>query len=202
MMPHVLAHDDPRAPEEVEAALETGRTLIFPTDTLYGIGGNPWDDRTLDAVRRLKDRPASQPFTLHLTDVDSIERYARLDARLRHTIRDLLPGPYTLLLPATKEAPPSSLADGVVGVRVPAHPFFSEVMRVVGRPLFGTSVNAHGEPPLTEIGAIIDRFSAVDLIITGPTDGSASAILDLTVTPPRAIRGSLPAQFLGKDEVH
>ena len=52
MMPHVVSHDVPNLSRQIEAALETGQTLIFPTDTVYGIGGNPWDERVLDRVDR------------------------------------------------------------------------------------------------------------------------------------------------------
>ena len=202
MMPTVLSHDDPILIEAVDSALETGLTLIFPTDTIYGIGGNPWDDRTLDAVRRLKSRPADQPFTLHLAEAEAVARYALLDERLRRLVLRLLPGPYTLLLPAAADAPPAAVAHGIVGIRVPDHPFFSRVMAAIDRPLFGTSVNTHGEAPLTHVESIIERFSSVDLIITGPTRAVASSILDLTTSPPRVIRGTAPAGLLEPGSAH
>jgi len=192
MMPHVVSHDVPDLDRQIVAALETGQTLIFPTDTVYGIGGNPWDEQVLDRVRALKSRPPNQPFTLHLASVDAIERHARLDDRLRAAIDRLLPGPYTLLLPASHDAPASATLDGVVGIRVPDHPFFRTIMARLGRPLFGTSVNRSGAPPLAEIGEIIDRFKAVDLIIVGRVGTVASTILDMTSDPPRVVRGTSP----------
>ncbi|HHK67484.1 MAG TPA: hypothetical protein ENJ47_03670 [Candidatus Acetothermia bacterium] len=86
MNPQVIPYDDPQVTALVEEALETGKTLIFPTDTVYGIGGNPWDERTLERVRGLKRRPADRPFTLHLPTTATIERYARLDGLLRDVI--------------------------------------------------------------------------------------------------------------------
>ena len=192
MMPIVLPYDDPDARQHVEAALETGQTIIFPTDTIYGIGGNPWDERTLQRVRTLKNRSADQPFTLHLPSVDAIRRYAQVEDKQWTTLRQLLPGPYTVLLPALPATPSSSTLRGSVGIRVPKHPFFSNVIFELDRPLFGTSINRHGEPPLADINEIIDRFASVDLILVGPVSGTASSIIDLTVDPPRAVRGSLP----------
>jgi len=151
MMPRVLSHDDPDLEQELQQALETAQTVIFPTDTVYGIGGNPWDERTLERVRVLKARSADQPFTLHLATVAAIERYATIDERQRARIGLLLPGPYTLLLQASAGAPPSSTSGATVGVRVPDHPFFGSVVAPLDRPLFGTSVNIHGEPPLNDI---------------------------------------------------
>ncbi len=193
MTPLVLQHDSPDVPAAVEAALETSQTIIFPTDTVYGIGGNPWDDVVLAAVRALKTRPADQPFTLHLPNVSDVERYAVVAAHLLPTVRALLPGPYTLLLPARREAPASSVVNKVVGVRVPRHAFFASVMAALDRPLFGTSVNVHGEPPLVDPNEIIDRFGSIDLVILGPVGAQSSDIIDLTGAAPRAVRGTLPA---------
>lgn len=192
MIPTVLPFDDSRAPGLVAEALETGLVLVFPTDTIYGIGGNPWDDGALDRVRRLKTRSADQPFTLHLPTANAVGAYARLDERSRAQVLSLLPGPYTLLLPAAPGAPPSAVQGTTVGIRVPDHPFFVRVMAPLGRPLFGTSVNAHGKPPLADVNEIIDRFPSIDLILTGPIGDRPSDILDLTADPPRAVRGDLP----------
>ncbi|MDD4903048.1 MAG: L-threonylcarbamoyladenylate synthase [Candidatus Bipolaricaulis sp.] len=195
MIPIVLAYDDPRAPQLVVEALETGLTIVFPTDTIYGIGGNPWDDVALEKVRRLKGRAIDQPFTLHLASLADLEAFAALDERRRAWVESLFPGPYTLLLPARVGAPISAVRNGTIGVRVPNHPFFARVMAPLGRPLFGTSVNPHGLPPLADVDDIIDHFPSIDLILTGPIGGGPSDILDMTADPPRAVRGTLPPQL-------
>jgi len=192
MMPRVIHIDDPGLELALLEALETSQTIIFPTETVYGIGGNPWDEVTLGRVRALKGRSPDQPFTLHLPCVNEIERYAVVDPPSRAIIGRLLPGPFTLLLPAKPDAPPSAILDGVVGVRVPDHPLFLGTLQALGRSLFGTSVNRSGEPPLSDLGRIIDAFGSVDLIVEGPVKGTASSILDLTQRPIRLIRGTLP----------
>jgi L-threonylcarbamoyladenylate synthase len=86
------------------------------------------------------------------------------------------------------------VAKGKIGIRVPDHSFFSSVMATLGQPLFGTSVNRSGEPPLEDIEQMIEHFSGVDLIVEGSSGaGVPSAIIDLTVSPPQALRGELPA---------
>lgn len=201
MMPTVLSHDRPGIADELRQALETAGTIVFPTDTVYGIGGNPWDKRSLARVRSIKERSADQPFTLHLASVEAIGRYADIGRRLAALIEQLLPGPYTLLLPASPGAPPSAVSatsqasvvsNGTVGIRVPDHPFFQKTVARLDRPLFGTSVNRRGEPPLNDIDQIIDRFSSVDLIISGPVGLAPSAILDLATEPARLVRGEIP----------
>jgi len=193
MNPIVLPDDSPDLPAALQELLETGGVMIFPTDTVYGIGGSPWDEGALGRVRRLKGRPADQPFTLHLPEVDAVERFAQLDPRTREIVEHFLPGPYTFLLSACPNAPTCAVKNGKVGVRVPAHRFFSRVMVELNRALFGTSVNRSGEPPLTDLAEIIEQFSGVDLIVSGKVEiGTPSAVIDLTVDPPVALRGALP----------
>ena len=188
MIPTVLSYDHPETAAAVDMALETGRTIIFPTDTVYGIGGNPWDERTLAHVRRLKEREPNQPFALHLCRVSQLATFAQCTPDLLRMIHQLLPGPYTLLLPAGPDAPPSTILEGKIGIRVPDHPFFGSILK---RPVFGTSVNRRNAPPLNDVAEIIESFTEADLIVTGDVTGVSSAILDLTEKPFRLIRGTL-----------
>ncbi len=192
----ILRDNDPRLRWVVEEILEVGGVLIFPTDTVFGIGGNPWDEQALERVRVMKGRLPEQPVTLHLPTLESLEPFVLLEDRTRTILGSFLPGPYTFLLQASERAPLSAVKAGKVGVRVPDHPFFAGVMKSLGRPLFGTSVNRSGEPPLKQIDEIIEHFSGADLIVTEAAtpaaSGSSSAIIDLTVSPPRALRGKLP----------
>lgn len=199
----VVKENDERLQGMIQALLETGGTLIFPTDTVYGIGGGPWDERALAQVRRMKGRADSQPFTLHLPSIEAIEHFARVDERMRRILNRFLPGPITFILPATDGAPPATVLKGNVGIRVPAHPFFRSIMRKLDRPLFGTSVNRAGEAPLASVEMMIEQFSGVDLLIeaeagTGVPSGTGapSTIVDLTTDPPQALRGELPQDLM------
>ena len=193
MNPIVLPDDSPELLAALRDILEIGGGVIFPTETVYGIGGDPWDEGALGRVRRMKGRSEDQPFTLHLPSVTAVERFGLLDRRTRDIVEHFLPGPYTFLLPALPAAPASAVKDGKVGIRVPAHRFFSTVMARLDRALFGTSVNRSGAPPLVDLSEIIERFSGVDLIVSGAIEsGIPSAVIDLTVDPPVALRGELP----------
>ena len=192
-MIQVVKETDDSLYDLLRTLFETGGTLIFPTDTVYGIGGSPWDERALAQVRRMKGRPEVQPFTLHLPSIEAIERFARVDAHTQRVLTRFLPGPITFILPARDDAPPSAVAKGKVGIRVPAHPFFQSIMSRLDRPLFGTSVNRSGEAPLVSVEKMIEQFSGVDLLVEGqPGAGVPSAIIDLTTDPPQALRGEIP----------
>ncbi|MFC2079036.1 L-threonylcarbamoyladenylate synthase [Candidatus Bipolaricaulota bacterium] len=184
----MLPYDHSDTADAIDIALETGQTIVFPTDTVYGIGGNPWDERTLNHVRRLKERDAEQPFTLHLWSVQEVGRYARFTPPVARIIEQLFPGPYTLLLAATRDAPPSAVLEGKIGIRVPDHPLFGGALR---RPVFGTSVNRKDTLPLNDVAEIIENFTEVDLIVTGDVAGVSSAILDMTKIPYQLVRGTL-----------
>ena len=101
MNPQILSDKDAELPRAVEDVLELGGVLIFPTDTLYGIGGNPWDEQAIARVQRMKQRSPGQPFALLLPVIEAIERVARLDERTRTILAQYLPGAYTFLLSAS-----------------------------------------------------------------------------------------------------
>jgi L-threonylcarbamoyladenylate synthase len=180
---------DARLARTLEEILGSGGVVAFPTETVYGLGGDPWTDAA-PRVRAIKSRPSDQPFSLHLPSHAVISRYAVLHDEARAWVERWLPGPYTVLLPATADAPPCSVAGGVIGLRVPDHPLFREILE---RPIFGTSANRHGAPPLADADAIAAAIPEIDLLIVDERPrGEASAIVDLTGPEPRAVRGRLP----------
>jgi tRNA threonylcarbamoyl adenosine modification protein (Sua5/YciO/YrdC/YwlC family) len=190
---NILPLNDPGLPRTIEELLELGGVLVFPTDTVVGLGGNPWDEKTVARVRRLKGRTPDQPFTLHLPTVAMIAQFATTSSRTQSILERYLPGPYTFLLPSIPGIPPAVEKEGKIGIRVPNHRFFSSLMATLDRPLFGTSVNRSGEPPLSAIEQIVERFPEIDLIVTDTGKiGRPSSIVDLTSDPPRALRGVLP----------
>ena len=189
----LLRLNDPDLPRTIEELLELGGVFVFPTDTVFGLGGNPWDERTVARVRRLKGRSPDQPFTLHLPNVVTISRFAEVSSRTRPILERYLPGPYTFLLPSLPGVPPAVEKAGKIGIRVPNHRFFSALLSTLDRALFGTSVNRSGEPPLSTVEQIVERFTEVDLIVADSgTIGRPSSIIDLTVDPPQTLRGAPP----------
>lgn len=183
----------------IREVVRKGRLLIFPTDTIYGLGCDAFHERAIQRLYELKGRPPERPFSVHLRSVAEVERHAVMTKRQRALIQTLLPGPYTVVLEATEDAPPACVSGGKIGLRVPRSRSFQMISQAAGRPLVGTSVNRHGEPPLTDIGEIIAQFGDdVDLVITTdePMSHTSSAVIDLTVEPPRALRGELPLELL------
>jgi L-threonylcarbamoyladenylate synthase len=186
----------PRLPlERAVPALRQGRLVVYPTDTLLGLGARALDRRAVERLTEVKDRPAGMPISFALSSVEEIETYARLAPFARAFVRRELPGAVTALLPVAPEArrrlPRALLGDGdTVGVRVPDHPVARELARRVG-PITCTSANRHGRPPvgsIAEARSVFGREIAVYLRAGPAPRGTPSRVVDLTGSEPRAVR--------------
>lgn len=164
--------------------LRAGDPVIFPTETVYGIGVVDEDD----AKRRLNDlkgRPSDQALTLHLSSVASIEQFAAPLSPLAHRLVDaFLPGPMTLLLPA-------ATGDGLVGIRVPDHDAATLLIRESGGVLAATSANRHGAASAVDLAtvdpALVDA-SAFVLDDASDTTGTDSTIVKPVGVVPEIVR--------------
>jgi L-threonylcarbamoyladenylate synthase len=175
-------------------ALASGRLVVYPTDTLLGLGARAGDP---DAVRRLLDakgRPAGMPVSVAVSSTEEVESLARLAPAGRRFVRTHLPGPYTVLVPASALAertlaPPAIGPSGTVGLRVPGHPLARELARRVG-PITATSANPHARPPCRTIPEARRAFGrAVAVYVSGPPrpSGTPSRLVDLTGVAPRRV---------------
>jgi L-threonylcarbamoyladenylate synthase len=171
--------------------------VVLPTDTVYGLCGDPNEEPAARELYRLKQRPAEQPLALLAKDVQALlELVPELP---RAGLEALLPGPYTLVLanPERRFRWLTGSAPETIGVRVPqlAGPG-AEVLELVGA-VVATSANVHGGP---EAGTLEDvpveiRAGAAALVDGGELPGTPSTVLDLTGAEPRVLReGAVPAQ--------
>lgn len=177
--------------EAVCEALDAGQLIVYPTDTLYGLGCDPFDGRAVERVFEVKRRPAGQPIALALAAPDQVPFYGHMTRLTQAFVAKHLPGPVTILLRATTAAPPALVsADGLLGIRVPDHPVAQSISKAFG-PITTTSANLHGGPsPATCDEAWRQLGDAVDLYIDcGPTrHARESTIVDLTGESIKVIR--------------
>jgi L-threonylcarbamoyladenylate synthase len=180
--------------EQGAALLRAGRLVAFPTETVYGLGGDATDDRAVAAIFEAKGRPRFNPLISHVPDLDAAARIAVLDDRALRLAQAFWPGPLTLVLPRRTDAPVSLLATAgldTVAVRVPAHPVAQRLLRAAGRPIAAPSANRSGrvsptaaEHVRTELG---DRVALV--IDGGPCHvGLESTVLDVSGAVPALLR--------------
>lgn len=185
--------------DDVVAALRRGELCVLPTETVYGLACLPSNPDAAKLASSWKGRDATQPFTWHLADPVDI---GRLDAKVTEPAKRLIdrywPGPLTVILPS---ADGTGGKDGkTVGVRQPAHEFTRSVIEACGEPLWLTSVNASGEPPLIDPEEIAKACQeGVSIFVDdGPSPiGSASTIVKATGGALQVLREGI----LSRDEV-
>lgn len=174
------------------AALRRGALIVYPTDTLFGLGASATSAGAVDRLSAAKGRPPGMATSVTLSSVEELERFGRLAPAGRAFARAHLPGPYTLLVPARTHSglvPALRAADGTIGLRVPAHPVARELARRAG-PITATSANRHGAPPSESLPGARRAFGD-DVAVylggaPGPT-GRPSTLVDLSGPTPRVV---------------
>jgi L-threonylcarbamoyladenylate synthase len=168
---------------EVIEVLKGGGLLVYPTDTLYGLGADPYDSEAVDRLYRVKSRPKGEPVSVAVSSLEEARRLARFSERALEMWRSFMPGPLTLILEATPQAPPYPITkDGALGLRMPRHDIPLLLAREFG-PITATSANIHGRPaPRTVEEARSQLGKEVRLYIdAGPCYiGVGSTVVDLT----------------------
>jgi L-threonylcarbamoyladenylate synthase len=189
-----------QAPRQFQAAvkraaalLRAGQVVALPTETVYGLAANALDPEAVARIYEAKGRPAHNPIIVH---VGSREMARQCVARWPMTARRLAaafwPGPLTLVLPRSPKIPDVVTAGGpTVGVRWPSHPFIQAVIRECGFPLAAPSANRSNMVSPTSAKHVRQSLGGrIPLIVDGGSSpvGIESAVLDLTVSPPRVLR--------------
>ncbi len=175
--------------DAVAKVIFSGGTVIFPTDTVYGIACDPYRSEAIDRIYGAKNRPDNKPLSLHLGSVREFLEYAGLDKLAVLASRRLLPGPVTLIIhrPAfISEEVSAGLA--TLGFRVPDDPLCLAILERCG-PLAATSANTSGALPYYGAGDWESLPPADLLIENGPTRWQAeSSVIDLSGMQPRLLR--------------
>lgn len=193
----VSASDVPRRAIET---LTQGGVVVYPTDTVYGVGCRIDDDAAVRRLFVLKGRPHTEALPVLLADVAQLDQYARdVPPAARRLVSRFWPGALTVVV-RRSERVPSLVAGGgpTVALRVPNHPVPRALVRAVGVPIVGTSANTHGMPsPVTAQLAVYDLGDRVDLVLDGGRvpGGRESTVVDVTSQSPRVVRqGAIPAK--------
>ena len=180
---------DPAAIEEAAAALREGKLVVFPTETVYGLGAQALDPVAVQKIFDAKERPANDPLIVHLAHIGQVNQCAvGMPAGARKLGLSFWAGPLTLILQKKPEVPDLVTAGlPSEALRVPTHRVARALMEMAGVPIAAPSANRFSRPsPTTAAHVIEDLDGRVDLILdAGPTDiGLESTIVDFTVEPP------------------
>jgi len=171
--------------------LKSGGIIIFPTDTFYGLGCDLFNKDGIEQILSIKNEADTKLFSFICSDLKDIAKYAKVSDYAYRTMKHLLPGPYTFILPAAKVIPKKLWSKRkTVGIRVPNHSVTLQIVRELGNPVVSTSTTTRlGEPLINpeEIKSIFN--SRVDLMLASESMSfEPSSIIDLSGEEPEIIR--------------
>lgn len=157
--------------ERKEAAdiLQAGGLVVFPTETVYGLGGDATNENSAAKIYAAKGRPSDNPLIIHVASPEDAEPYAKTSETYYRLAKAFMPGPLTVVLPR-KETIPLKTTGGLetVAVRCPAHPVARELIAAAGVPIAAPSANLSGKPSPTCARYVIEDLSGrVDMILDG-----------------------------------
>jgi L-threonylcarbamoyladenylate synthase len=180
-------------PEEAAELLRAGQTVIFPTETVYGLGADATNPAAVTAIYAAKQRPADNPLIVHIWHHDQVDELAcNLPDYARQLIREFFPGPVSLLLPKRPLIPDITTAgSSKVCLRMPSLELARRFLELSGRPVAAPSANLSGRPsPTRWQDCLEDMDGRVGAILTGPEAafGLESTIVDASGPVPVLLR--------------
>jgi tRNA threonylcarbamoyl adenosine modification protein (Sua5/YciO/YrdC/YwlC family) len=190
----MLLHLHPTHPQEriIKQAVEllrNGGVIIYPTDTIYALGCDLRQPKAFERICRLKNiDPAKAQFSLICRDLSHLSDFTKgLDTPLFRFIKAQIPGPFTFILPASKEVPKLMQSKkSTIGIRVPDHPICQQLIGMLGNPIISTSLPGEWVEEYTDPVYMEERFGKqVDVILDGGIGGMVpSTIIDCTEDEP------------------
>lgn len=198
-LPTRLREVDPLRPEAdviawAASCLSKGGVLIYPTETFYGLGGDPYQTEVVERIYRLKERDGRKPLPLIAADEAAARRAARVWPEVAERLtRAFWPGPLTLVVAVASQFSPTLHAQtGKIAVRVSSHAVARNLAAAAGGLLISTSANLAGKSPCVHPDQLSPTLlQQVDAVLcAGATPGGQpSTLVDVTVDPPRLLRG-------------
>lgn len=182
--------------------LRQGELVAFPTETVYGLGGDARSDRAVAGIFAAKGRPSFNPLIVHLPDLAAAETIAEFGPRARDLAAAFWPGPLTLVLPLRADAGISPLVTAglsTVAIRVPAHPLAQRLLRAFGGPVAAPSANPSGRVSPTRAEHVLDGLSGriAAVLDGGPCAVGLESTILLADPDPILLRpGGLPVEAL------
>jgi len=192
--------------------INSGEVVAFPTETVYGLGANVFDENAVKKIFLAKGRPSDNPLIVHIAEKEQILSVARSVNRQAELLSErFMPGPITLVLPKRKEIP-LSVTGGIdtVGVRLPEHIGARQFIKACGYPIPAPSANSSGKPSPTKASHVFDDLNGkIPLILDGGacSGGVESTVISLCGAKPLLLRPGLItlemlSDVLGEVEVH
>ena len=175
----------PRRVAGIVEIIRSGGLIAYPTDSSYAFGCHIGDKRAIDRIHRIRSTNKKHNFTLVCSDLSEISTYARVDNWAYRLIKSMTPGPFTFVLPATREVPKrlQNPKRRTIGLRVPDHPLVHAMLETLAEPIMSSTLTLPGDDmPLTDPLEIEARIGhEIDAIVdAGPAGLEPTTVLDMT----------------------
>jgi tRNA threonylcarbamoyl adenosine modification protein (Sua5/YciO/YrdC/YwlC family) len=186
---------DARFPEPHKIAraaklLDDGEVIAYPTDTVYGLGCDSFNKKAVERVYQIKGMRSDQPLALVCKDIGEIAKYAIVENQHYRILRRIMPGPYTIILEATREVPKMLLQKRKqIGVRVPDHPVVSALIEALGRPIISSTAGRPGQDAMIDPEEIDSEFHGLAMVLDiGACGSTPTTVIDMTGRELRVVR--------------
>jgi len=194
------ANPQPRHIGSLVRTIRQGGLIAYPTDSSYALGCHIGDKAAMDRIRRIRRTDKKHNFTLVCSDLSEISTYARVENWAYRLLKAHTPGPYTFILPATREVPKrlQNPKRRTIGLRVPDHPLIQAILAGLGEPLMSSTLTLpEDDTPLTDPLEIDERIGhQVDVIVdSGPTGIEPTTVVDLS-------HGAVEILREGRGDIH
>jgi len=181
---------EPRKIRRAVEALEAGEVIAYPTDTVYGLGCDPFNKKAIERLYQIKGLDRGHKLAFICRDLGDISQWAVMHDYVFRILKQYLPGPYCFILQATREVPKIvQTPRKTVGVRIPEHEVALALARELGRPIISSTAARPGEQPHPDPSEIDDEFPGLGLVLdAGPGGVVPTTVIDLTGPRPSVVR--------------
>lgn len=184
---------NPRDLKKIIDCLLDGGIIIYPTDTIYGLGCDIFHHKAVEKIYRVKNmQPGKSALSFICPSLADLSKYTKsISTPLYRILKSHLPGPYTFILPASKEVPKILKSKkNTIGLRIPDHPVTMAIIRALGHPLLSTSLPGNDVEEYTDPEIMYENFKhQVDIVVDGGLGNIIpSTVIDCTKEPYELIR--------------
>ena len=185
-------YPEPRKVRQAVACLESGQNVVYPTDTIYGLAAAVDQRAAVDRLYRLRRLDRSKPLSLICPDLSVVSEYAIVDNDCFRIMRRVLPGPFTFILKATRQAPRLGQSKRkTVGIRIPDHPVALALVQALGAPVLSTSGSGDPGADLSDPVSLAETYAGTDVSLVldaGILLGTPSTVIDWSEDEPVIVR--------------
>ncbi|MBL7574466.1 L-threonylcarbamoyladenylate synthase [Peptoniphilus asaccharolyticus DSM 20463] len=179
--------------EEIKSVFDSGGLVVFPTETVYGLGADGLNPEALKKVYQAKNRPGDNPLILHIAEISQLDGIVEnISEDAKNMMEMFWPGPLTLIMNRTENVPDEATAGlETVAVRMPSHEVARAILSYCKKPIAAPSANISGKPSTTSFQRVFEDLNGkVEVIVDGgkATVGIESTVVDTTVNPPLILR--------------